>query len=269
MGDGGVGRRLTGLDRLLACAADYSAKIVNRRLEAASVSFELIGASSSALFELDFEGRGDLVEVRETTPGKALPKSCPTRHINDDGTFCVGFHNAENLRVSDDPASVTAWWKRLTNYLRLQKNADRLGRWPREAGWAHGDAAVAQAEAEGLAQKLGEGFLADLTASRVSVRYVKSTRAAQLTRNGELVASMRPELGRIRNLRGPCICDQHGRRLTRRACGDHSIVTARLIAALLEMREREGRFIRERLARGFKCCGTMKDCPFRTANDSA
>lgn len=247
---------------------EYRADIVNRSECEATIAFELVGPSSSDQYHLKLIADGDLVKVSEVLPGVSFPKRCPTRHINEDGSFCIGFKGAEDLRIGEHH-TVTAWWERLTNYLRFQRSATRLGIWPLEAEWAHGDAAKEQIIAEQMAKRLGDGFLTDLKHGHLVIRHVSKLRSVQLVRNGQTIAAMRPEIGRIRNLRGPCICETDRRRLTRKECSDHADTTAQLILAVISMKEKEDEFVSDLLAKDFRCCDTMKVCPFRSAKNIA
>ena len=97
-------------------------------------------------------GWGSLVLAREVAERRLLPANCMQRHMNTDGSFCIG-HEAPSLVV--DHVTAEQWWNLLLGYLRCQDIAEITKRWPPNRGLSHGDAAKIQLEAEALADKLG------------------------------------------------------------------------------------------------------------------
>jgi len=83
---------------------------------------------------------------------RLLPRNCIQRHMNTDGSFCIGF---EAPRLVVDEAGGNRWWSLLLGYLRCQDVATTTRRWPPNRGLSHGEAASAQIEAEVLADELG------------------------------------------------------------------------------------------------------------------
>lgn len=94
------------------------------------------------------EGR---LKAAERTPGELLPKSCPERHINPDGTFCVGLDAGKNVVTADE---IDNWWMLLGQFLRVQNVANRTRKWPRHRMLSHGSAGKPHAEALEIAQRL-------------------------------------------------------------------------------------------------------------------
>ena len=67
-----------------------------------------------------------------------LPRGCPERHINHNGSLCLGrFSNAPKSH-----AEAEAWWKELRGHLTMQDWAVLTGRWPEKWAWAHGEEAA-------------------------------------------------------------------------------------------------------------------------------
>jgi hypothetical protein len=54
------------------------------------------------VFDVRVEQRGAALSVTEKSRHRRLPLACPERHINSDGSFCLGYQNAA---VEDDPAA--------------------------------------------------------------------------------------------------------------------------------------------------------------------
>lgn len=82
--------------------------------------------------------------VSEAGSGRQLPAFCPERHINSDGTFCLGLERAAIL----DEEGARAFWQTLRTFLLSQQYAEKHGRWPPGRGLSHGDAAYDQLSAE-------------------------------------------------------------------------------------------------------------------------
>ncbi|HRP72719.1 MAG TPA: hypothetical protein PK743_08815 [Luteimonas sp.] len=53
-------------------------------------------------FELAASAIASRVFVRESQPGHMLPAFCPDRHINGDGTFCLGWGPQNPNNITDE-----------------------------------------------------------------------------------------------------------------------------------------------------------------------
>jgi hypothetical protein len=171
------------------------------------------------------DGQARLV-VREQSAHRRLPLGCPARHINMDGTFCVGWGPSRPPVPRNATEAETAW-KIICGYLQLQDRATASGEWPPEAAWAHGDAAKAQQAIEDLA----------------------STLPARLAKPSQL------ELLRLTRRR-PCPCGS-GDRV--KDCHEPSITELRSLYAAVVRGE-------DAFWRGWAgrpCCGTMRECRLR------
>lgn len=171
-----------------------------------------------------------------------LPEFCPERHINADGSFCLG----RDRTLAGALANPVAWWQRLLQYLREQVSAGQRKRWNPAAGVDHGDAAEIQEKIEvllatlpaELRQRLGQRGhgLAPLMAWAPGIR---------IDRTGSDFV----------NGRKPCIC---GCGQLRRSCG-WSAVLARLSVLIGQREAAITRFWAGHAGR--PCCGArMQGC---------
>jgi hypothetical protein len=168
----------------------------------------------------------DMVRVQEQPLSRRLPCACPERHINSDGSFCLG---PEHARI-DTVASAEKWWAELAGYLELQLRADETGSWSREYAWPHGDAAAAQERLEAARR----GLPASVATTRVR-------------RDGLLVG---------RRLRCPC-----GKKRQLRRCHEKAILS--LMALEAQVAREEAAFWK---TWSRPCCRTMASCPLNRPN---
>lgn len=186
------------------------------------------------------------IAVIEAPESRLLPEFCPQRHINHNGTFCLGFGS----NIPDDAAKVALFWQRLELFLRAQETASTSRRWPPRAEMSHGPlAATVQMRAEEVAIELGEAEALDDAIQENSGWIVAALRSVE-----------RKEKKRLLNGRAFCLCGRTHRdrcRKLRRQCrrdGDGCLVLLEYIR-----REAEKQFWAD--FKGEKCCGTMVDCP--------
>lgn len=217
---------------------------------AMTVAVPRAGGALSRTYHLLLTARASQVSVREVAGARLLPASCPDRHINSDGAFCLGWR-AEQL--VDDTISALEWWSKLLVFLTCQETAHETRTWPEYAQMSHGDeGAKIQVEAEDLAREFGlsgdyelamwrhEGPIA-FTAKRVDLR------------------TMRP-----RNGRAACVCgrtDNRGRPILRRQCWKSGLKCL----PVLERRRQEAVKAFWATLRDTPCCGTMDGCPLHRA----
>ncbi len=118
-------------------------------------------------YNLKLEASGEKITVIEDSINKEenfLPTSCPCRHINEGGKFCLGVEGGLSVKCT---VSADHWWKHLDLYLQCQELADRTGEWPPEYEAGHGNSAQHQLKAEDFSDLLGCG---DDYRLRVSIR---------------------------------------------------------------------------------------------------
>jgi hypothetical protein len=188
---------------------------------------------------------GGRVMVHETSRSQLLPISCAQRHINDDGSFCLGLR--ADVSVNDN-AGAEIWWERLKIFLTCQETAAQSGKWPPILQVSHGGAADIQLEAEELAKKLGQA-----RAYEDAVAYDDGPIA-------ELSKQVSRVTGRLPKQRMPCDCGytENGRVKRRQQCARDN----NRCLPVLENRRRkaEAAFWRDRKGK-VSCCGTIDNCP--------
>jgi hypothetical protein len=216
-------------------------------------------------YRIRIDAIGDnAVKAREDQP-ILLPSSCPERHINIDGSFCLYWAEAEPNAIVD-VSSAGIWWGKLLVFLKRQQSAALRRQWPgRTEARAHGpEAARAQLVAERAASELGPGFrrlLHDLRFVPVRKKVGGDARL-RLMLDGKRLISVRVRGQRVMTKRARCKCDAAERlRLPINGCGSHETALRDLTVALNRWKIEEDRFFREYIAAGAKCCGTMDDCP--------
>lgn len=243
---------------IAAQAVNFEASVLKRAAGQLLVEVRLRRTGGEVVdYQLTVEARTPAIQVRESEP-RHLPPSCPDRHINPDGTFCMNWQTADPVRV-DDAEGAEQWWAILLQYLKLQERARRLGRWPSRRQWAHGDAARHQSEAEACAAVLGDRIGNALAAGRLVItRHPGRTAFVTLQDGDRRLYSVWTGHNRVVTQRQACLCGS-GRPLRR--CSDHAARAADLVSALERWRKADAAFWRA--ARSLKCCGTLEQCPLR------
>lgn len=199
-------------------------------------------------YSISIEIRNHNVAVREKSARPLLPTYCPQRHLNPDGTFCLGLSAGVAL---DAPDKRRAWWKKLLVFLTCQDTAAETRTWPTALQFSHGEAGFTEALAEDEAEKMGL-----LEEYQSAVRYDNGFIA-------RAVGLLNTSTGRLRNARAFCICgrtNKRGRRKLRRECHAAGDVCLIMLEAKRRAQEEEfwGSLIGKR-----ECCGTMDYCPLK------
>ncbi|CAN7284842.1 E2 domain-containing protein [Neorhizobium tomejilense] len=188
------------------------------------------------------------IEVQEQVPGTNYPRTCHERHLQSNEHFCIGFNAGKGI-VSNDHAVV--WWALLRHFLKLQRVADRTGRWPPQQELAHGCAGPHQLAAVAAAKMLGiENEYMEMLAGE----------PAWFSYSG-LKFNARD---RLKNSWLPCPvgCRRNGKPISRASCCRPEAVTT-LIRQERLRREKTADFYWSARARGERCCGTMLRCGLR------
>jgi hypothetical protein len=223
------------------------------------------GSGRAEVFNLRVQNFGTIVLVDELPPYR-LPRACAERHINQGGTFCLGWESGGPREIVDE-GGARAFWGELNRFLQDQLVASKIGKWPDpQNARAHGNAAASQDQAERLAAQLGAGFLRDLKRGTLTVRIDRRWREErwELLRGSEKIARMRKGGKTLSALRAPCPCDgSKAGRIDVGACGNHAELLAQLTVSIYRWRTQHAAFIREALADGQQCCGTMEFCELR------
>lgn len=164
-----------------------------------------------------------VLRVTESDP-RWLPAFCPGRHVNRDGSFCLGLWP---IPVPTTIEAARLSWQLVQGYLDMQIEADILGEWDARHEWPHGDAGYLLARAERLEAGLPTAVIA---AARDTATPVVPS--------------------------GPCPCGA-GRRIDR--CHLKVINEIHLLRRAAAVGE-QGFWSQ---VKDPECCGTLKVCPLR------
>lgn len=257
------------VDLLAAAAAQFNIALVSR--DGGTATFDVPATAPSGRRQVfRIRSAGEECPAAREVEG-ALPSFCPERHINHDGSLCLGWGNDAAPNVID-AETAEVWWGRVLAFLRLQMRAARARKWTGPK-WAHGSAAVHQLAAERAAEKLGADVLDDLRQRRIQVSWAKQRaslggRILKVRRRGSDWYSVWEGARRVVNKQQPCVCAagsiRHHRRL--RNCADHVQQAYELANSLLLWGEAEERFWTS--FKGAQCCGTLEDCPLRAVTSA-
>ena len=258
------------LPELLREALPKWASIVEIRDRATVLRMQPSGPDGSAerIWTLQiFDGSNDAVQVSEANDTNDLPKCCPERHVNEDGTFCL---HLDSTQLPIDLDDALSWWRSLAVFLHHQEYAERRGVWPLGAQLSHGDAALIQLEMEALAEPLG--WLEEVHLGLFRGQGWLGKNLPGMTGDGRHVVNARSPCPRgcARTSRGGAtnICFEHqtsepsDKRTLRVDCPHRSIVET-LIRLEHDRRRYERHVINDLYRKGIRCCGTMKSCPLR------
>lgn len=207
---------------------------------------ERAGGIPSRIYNLLIREVGNKVSVKECPNPKNLPQFCPDRHINSDGTFCIGFRAQE---IVTNQTAAERWWSLLSSFIACQETAHSRRTWPDYAWLSHGEeAAELHLQAENLAADLG---LSDLYREDLQ----GNTNAIS-----KFCRKVNPKTMRLVNGRSSCVCgreDRRGRPLARRDCCRQELACL----PVLEKRRRDA--VKEfwKQVADQTCCETMNDCP--------
>ena len=187
--------------------------------------------------------------MREASASPLLPKFCPQRHMNDDGTFCLGLHAEQTLAKKD---GANAWWRKLHVFLTCQDTASETRLWPPKIEISHGKAGETEILAENLAETLEM-----LDEYQLAVREDRGPIA-------EAVKRIHKSTGRLINGRAACVCNRRyktGELKLRRQCWR---TNERCLPILEQGRRTEEKNYWNSLKGKQPCCGTMDDCPLKS-----
>jgi hypothetical protein len=188
------------------------------------------------------------IEVKENGLNNLLPNFCPQRHMNPNGTFCLGFNAGDAIR---DTAAATSWWKKLGLFLTCQDTAHETKTWPPKIEISHGVAGEIEISAEKVAEELG--LLAEY---QLAVREDQGPIA-------EALQKIRKSTGKLRNGKAACVCERKyrtGESYLRRDCW---AANWPCLVAMEARRRSEERAFWKSLKGKQVCCRTMDDCPLR------
>lgn len=240
------------MDIRLIKSASPSWFIISQELEQEIIGraiIEIPDASKDFVIDLKISC-STTVFAYEAVVGTLLPASCPERHINEDGSFCLGL-NAQSYATDRDRSEV--WWSLLHNFLKLQHTASRSRSWPQRQALSHGDAAEHHLKALEAARKLGlEGDYYRMLEGE-SAWFLNPT--LRVHKSGD----------RLCNGKLPCpkgCKKKNGNPVPRRKCDRKGLIAA-LVFHETQRRKAEKEFWKTWIDAGKTCCGSMIDCPLR------
>jgi hypothetical protein len=98
-----------------------------RLIHAFEAQVDVVATRSSGSFTRVFELRvvqdTEQVAVFERPVGRTLPACCPERHINPDGSFCIGLRAGEGITEKN----ASPWWEKLHVFILCQETAAETG----------------------------------------------------------------------------------------------------------------------------------------------
>jgi len=219
-------------------------------------------------YKLSIVKRDSRVLVSESSVGTNLPSCCPERHINSDGTFCIGYNIGQSI---NGPANAQNWWEALLKHLCCQYLADRQKTWPVGQGLSHGDAALVQMKMEKLAKPLG--WFAEVQLALVNKGWLGGDLPRERNNSGQLVNGRSvcprgchhqhfpfPKFGCGKDI-CPVTCPKQHNNVLRKPCPNSEIVT-QLVLLEKKRRKKERAFFES--YEGVVCCGSMKHCPLKS-----
>jgi hypothetical protein len=251
---------MTQLDYIRAVAREFVATELNREGVNADYRLELaLPSGIGVTYHLRMTAlSGGRVAVKEHPPER-LPACCPDRHINPGGTFCLSWEEVDPLLVSDNDGA-RRWWSYVVQFLRCQEVAAAIGRWV-GPGYAHGDAAKYQFQAERAADELGRQVKSLMESGCLATRrrVIHGRQRIELMNGGAVVARINENSGRVSDLRMPCICSAHESRPIGE-CGKHADYVGVLVSSLYQISISERQFMSALRASGVRCCRTLSQC---------
>ena len=185
------------------------------------------------------------VTVQEFPESRILPKACPQRHINVDGSFCIGLRAGY---LVEDRSSAANWCRNSAYSLRLKRPQKKSGNGPPLLQLSHGDAADIQLKAEMLADRLGKA------------EDYKNAVAFGIRPVAVYARQIRFPMGRLKNSGAKCVCGwirSDGQTKKRWQCAKDNDLCLPVLEAKRQRAEKS--FWRH--WEGLPCCGTMRECP--------
>lgn len=217
-------------------------------------------------FQLVVTASGNRVSVRAVDGASNLPHFCPDRHINLDGSFCLGWDEDDPSRIVDQD-SARHWWSAVYQFLIRQVNANSRGVFPgAEHGRAHGGAARHQANAEKAAALLGPAFAQSARTGKFSVMKDKrpGRERLELRLDEERIARVSTQTEVIVGGHTMCPCGAIPARKVE-TCGTHAQALATFILESHACQVADRKCLSDAAALGAVCCGTLHNCGLRNA----
>lgn len=255
----------TGLDHMWTAVqgAGYSAR---RSAEGAITAVLPVqhADSKTITYEIEITGSGRRLIAAENPSASLLPRFCPERHIVGKGVFCMYWDREHRFDVYDS-ASARKWLGVLIEFLRAQRRAAYLKRWPSAEAWAHGEAA---AQAQRQAERAGTALLGEWS-QRIADRKLVVSRDAlgvhRVSKSGKplFAAWVNPDHRKSKGKRGVGAFEPMAKRQLGYTKPKRAALLLDLARALWNWKNAEELFWT--LYREQPCCGTMDTCGLRKA----
>jgi hypothetical protein len=226
------------------------------------------GVPGARSYDLMVVSGAEALTVSEIVPGTLVPAFCVERHINPGSTFCLYLNSEHFLRTLDQ---ARYWWSGLQAYLQHQQYAEKFRRWPLDGQMSHGTAANIQLQMEERAAEVG--WKQEIAGAIFRKKGWLGGKLPRLTKGGKALVNARSHCPRgcLRKhhpyrksacTRLDCLpdCRKQHPPILRADCPHRSSVEA-LVRLEHQRREIDALVIEELRRTGYRCCGTMKDCP--------
>lgn len=254
------------LGLLQSVAPDYGATLVATYGGGQAEITIIRPGGSRHTFQLAVAINGQHASVRELPDQNTLPTFCPDRHINLDGTFCLGW-GEDNPSTIINIEAARRWWSAVSQFLARQVNAERRGVFPGgEHGRAHGNAARHQSNAEEASARLGQAFAQKVVSGQFSVRKDDrpGKRRLELWLGGNRIARVSTRSKSLVGGHTFCPCGANPPRKISE-CGEHAKDLAIFILEHYHCAEEDRAFLDEFALHGCTCCETLNTCGLREA----
>lgn len=249
---------------LQSLAPDYGATL-HAAPEGAQAAITVVRPGGAKhTFQLALSFNADQVSARELPGYAMLPAFCPDRHINGDGSFCLGWGH-DNPSTIVDEAAARRWWATVYQFLTRQVGANARGVFAgAEQARAHGDAAIHQNKAEQAAERLGTAFAKRAADGEFVVR--KDPQPGQhrleLWSGTERLARVSLRSKTLVGGRTTCPCGTAPERDVS-ACDDHAQALATFIQEQHACNVADKKYLDACADAGYACCDTLRTCGLR------
>lgn len=253
-----------GLDHLAALLSDLGHSVERRAPHELLVVIPVVHVDSAVIsYRVSVTGIGSRLIAAEDADGCKLPRFCPERHIVGSGQFCMYWERDQQFEVTDQ-GSAEHWLGVLTDFLRSQRRAANLRKWPTDQAWAHGpEAATAQRDAEKAGAAL-QGPWVDLVLGRRLEVERRADGSLSVSHREKFLYSawLAPRRRTRHGARVVAACEATGRGRTICKKPSRTQLLFNLALALWAWKRAEAAFWR---AVGSRiCCGTMDNCGLKT-----
>jgi len=199
---------------------------------------------------------------------RRFPAACLERHINHDGSFCLGWSDGSNQQIVNEQ-DAREFWSNVEKFLNSQLAASNTRRWPgQQNARAHGAAANSQSHAENICQQMSADMLRDLKRGKLTVDVDRTWHKERLVllRHGRPIARTKVNKKSPLWIADVCPCGTSSSPATK--CSNHAELLAALSKDIVQWHLAHDAYIRSAVCSGQRCCGTMERCELRDAQEA-